>query len=148
MRSKNLLFYVLMVSFFTLLIVWMIRQGGALEIAQSHDVLGGPAKPSTTFVDELIQGLRHPIATLILQIVAILLVARFFGSFASRFGQPVVVGEILAGIVLGPSLLGMVAPGLSAFIFPAASLGNLQFLSQMGLIFLCSSSAWSSTCAC
>lgn len=135
MRTKNLLFYVLMVSFFTLLIVWMVRQGGALEVTHLNEVLGVPAKPTTSFLDEVIQGLRHPIATLILQIVTILLVARLFGSFASRFGQPVVVGEILAGIVLGPSLLGLVAPGLSAFIFPPASLGNLQFLSQMGLIF-------------
>jgi Kef-type K+ transport system membrane component KefB len=48
--------------------------------------------------------------------------------------QPVVMGEIIAGIALGPSLLGTALPDASNFLFPAASLGNLQMLSQVGLI--------------
>ena len=49
-------------------------------------------------------------------------------------GQPAVMGEIVAGIALGPSLFGAMAPNFSAFIFPVSSLGNLQMLSQIGLI--------------
>ena len=45
------------------------------------------------------------------------------------------IGEIIAGIVLGPSLIGMHFPEFSAVLFPKESLGNLQFLSQIGLIF-------------
>jgi Kef-type K+ transport system membrane component KefB len=52
-----------------------------------------------------------------------------------KIGQPSVIGEMIAGIVLGPSLVGMYFPEFSAALFPAASLGNLQFLSQIGLIF-------------
>ncbi|HKO77203.1 MAG TPA: cation:proton antiporter, partial [Flavobacterium sp.] len=51
-----------------------------------------------------------------------------------KIGQPSVIGEIIAGIVLGPSLLGLYFPEFSQTLFPVASLGNLQFLSQIGLI--------------
>jgi Kef-type K+ transport system membrane component KefB len=48
--------------------------------------------------------------------------------------QPAVIGEMIAGILLGPSCLGMLSPGAQAFVFPAASLGTLQLLSQIGVI--------------
>jgi Kef-type K+ transport system membrane component KefB len=51
-----------------------------------------------------------------------------------KIGQPTVIGEIIAGIVLGPSLVGMYFPEFSAALFPEESLGNLKFLSQIGLI--------------
>jgi len=49
-------------------------------------------------------------------------------------GQPAVIGEMIAGILLGPSCLGMLSPGAQAFVFPAASLDTLQLLSQIGII--------------
>src|SRR4029450_6082023 len=55
-------------------------------------------------------------------------------SLVGKIGQPVVIGEVIAGIVLGPSVLGHFWPGVSQFIFQAASLPNLNFLSQLGLI--------------
>jgi len=67
-------------------------------------------------------------------VVTIILVARIFGWICTKIGQPTVVGEMIAGIVLGPSLVGMYLPEFSAVLFPAQSLGNLQFLSQVGLI--------------
>src|SRR5262249_16063849 len=48
--------------------------------------------------------------------------------------QPTVIGEIVAGILLGPSFLGLYFPEYSGFLFPKQSLSNLQFLSQIGLI--------------
>jgi Kef-type K+ transport system membrane component KefB len=71
---------------------------------------------------------------LLAQIITIILVARLFGWICKKIGQPSVIGEIVAGIVLGPSLLGLYFPAFSAFLFPVQSLGNLQFLSQIGLI--------------
>src|SRR5690606_8253880 len=62
------------------------------------------------------------------------IIARIFGWFFNKIGQPSVIGEIIAGIVLGPSLFGMYFPEASAAIFPAESLGNLSLLSQIGLI--------------
>ena len=71
---------------------------------------------------------------LILQIAVILAVCRIAGSVFRRFGQPRVVGEMFAGVLLGPSLLGWMAPGLSAYLFPPASLGFLNALSQIGVV--------------
>jgi Kef-type K+ transport system membrane component KefB len=56
------------------------------------------------------------------------------GYLCRKVGQPAVVGEMAAGILLGPSLLGRYFPGISARLFPAASLDNLRFLSHIGLI--------------
>jgi Kef-type K+ transport system membrane component KefB len=73
--------------------------------------------------------------TLVLQVAVVLLVSRAIGMLFRRLGQPQVVGEMVAGILLGPSLVGWAAPGLSEFIFPASSLGYLNGLSQIGLVF-------------
>jgi Kef-type K+ transport system membrane component KefB len=59
-----------------------------------------------------------------------------FGLVFSKIGQPTVIGEIIAES-FGPSLVGMYFPEFSAALFPEASLGNLKFLSQIGLILLC-----------
>ncbi len=82
----------------------------------------------------MVENLQHPLAILLAQIVTIILVARLFGWFFRKIGQPSVIGEMIAGIVLGPSLVGMYFPEFSAALFPKESLGNLQFLSQIGLI--------------
>ncbi|MGA9836826.1 MAG: cation:proton antiporter [Gemmatimonadaceae bacterium] len=71
---------------------------------------------------------------LILQIAVILLAARVVGGLFRKIGQPQVVGEMVAGIVLGPSVLGWVAPRVFATVFPASSLGALNALSQLGLL--------------
>src|SRR5690606_6373697 len=86
------------------------------------------------FLDSLTHNLQHPLALLLAQIVTIILVARLFGWICTKIGQPTVVGEMIAGIVLGPSLIGTYFPELSATLFPVQSLSNLQFLSQIGLI--------------
>jgi Kef-type K+ transport system membrane component KefB len=64
------------------------------------------------------------------QIALIILVSRAVGSLIEGIGQPRVIGEVLAGILLGPSFLGWVAPGLSALLFPPTSFGVLNALSQ------------------
>jgi len=64
----------------------------------------------------------------------IILVARLFGWFFKKIGQPSVIGEIIAGIALGPSLLGLYFPDFFHALFPSNSLENLKFLSQIGLI--------------
>ena len=77
--------------------------------------------------------LLDPLSQRLLQLVTILVAARVVGAFFTRAGQPAVIGEMTAGILLGPSLLGWVAPGAFAYIFPESSLGSLQLLSQIGV---------------
>lgn len=72
--------------------------------------------------------------TLLLQVSIILTAARLVGYLFRRLHQPQVMGEMVAGILLGPSLFGWVFPNLSAFIFPPESLGFLSALSQLGLL--------------
>lgn len=86
------------------------------------------------FLDAMQTNLSHPLAILLIQIVTIILVARMFGWVFKKIGQPTVIGEIIAGIVLGPSLFGMYFPDFSATLFPPDSFGNLKILSQFGLI--------------
>jgi K+:H+ antiporter len=73
--------------------------------------------------------------TLVLQIAVVLALCRFVGNLFVKIYQPRVVGEMFAGIMLGPSVLGAIAPQVSNFLFPASSLGFLNALSQIGVIF-------------
>ena len=68
------------------------------------------------------------------QIAVVLAAARTLGWLFRRIHQPQVVGEMVAGILLGPTLLGALAPTLSAALFPPASLDHLATLSQVGLV--------------
>lgn len=70
----------------------------------------------------------------IAQLVVIVCVARLLGLVTRALGQPMVVGEIVAGIVLGPSLLGWLAPDLAGALFAPEALGALGLVSQLGLI--------------
>jgi len=74
------------------------------------------------------------IANLLIQIGAILLVSRLLSRALTRLGQPKVIAEILAGILLGPSALGLFWPEGMALLFPAASLDGLGIVSQLGLV--------------
>ena len=71
---------------------------------------------------------------LLAQVIVILIAARGLGWLLHRLHQPRVIGEMVAGIALGPTLLGWLAPSLSATLFPRASLGALHALSQLGLL--------------
>ena len=74
------------------------------------------------------------IVLLLVQIAVILASCRLLHGIAGRFGQPPVIGEIVAGLLLGPSFFGWIAPALNARLFPAASLQALNELSQIGLV--------------
>ena len=75
-----------------------------------------------------------PHSILLLQLVVILATARGLGLLLRYFGQPPVIGEMAAGIVLGPIVFGALAPGLHAQLFAKESLAALGSLSQLGLV--------------
>ena len=77
---------------------------------------------------------HNPLTLLILQMTMVVALSRLLGASLRRIGQPMVVAEITAGILLGPSLLGWVAPGVMDTVFPKSSMPILGMLSQVGLV--------------
>ena len=70
----------------------------------------------------------------LLALVVIILSARIVGALFQRFHQPQVIGEMIAGILLGPSFLGRIAPGTVAYLLPAQVVPYLSILAQIGII--------------
>lgn len=71
---------------------------------------------------------------ILLQLAIILIIVQIVGSLCRLVGQQWVIGEILAGLALGPSLLGAFLPGIQHFLFPASALRTLQTLGDIGLV--------------
>lgn len=133
-KFKNTIFYTATITVFSILIYCFVVMGKQLESGKEIVVNISDKGQWEQFMETLLHNLQHPLAILLAQIVTIVLVARLFGWVCTKIGQPSVIGEMLAGIALGPSLVGMYFPEFSATLFPPQSLGNLQFLSQIGLI--------------
>ncbi|MDR1882385.1 MAG: cation:proton antiporter [Prevotella sp.] len=134
-KYKKPVFYTSIISLFSALIYFIVRVGSQnLEARQNVYGLAAPTSAWNDFLHHLTEDLAAPLAILLLQIVVILLAVRIFGWICQKTGQPTVVGEIFAGVVLGPSLFGYYFPQVSEFLFTASSLENIRYLSQIGLI--------------
>ncbi|MHB8522356.1 MAG: cation:proton antiporter domain-containing protein [Limisphaerales bacterium] len=140
--NKKLSFYVLVLLVFGLGIYLVLQAGRKLQpplAAVSPDatevgaVSAPGVGPTPSLFANLRENLRDPLGRLFIQLILVVLVARLCGSLATRLGQPAVIGEMVAGILLGPSLLGWVWPEVFRFIFPGPSLGTLRLLSQIGI---------------
>ena len=109
--------------------VWLILAAG------SHL---GPVNPTTVLTppstNVLWENFRTPLSILLTQIIVILIMAGLFRRLFRGLGQPPVMGEMVAGIVLGPSVLGLIYPPALSFLFPASSLETLRQLSQIGVV--------------
>src|SRR5690242_5666493 len=79
---------------------WSIREGAVMHAA--------PVAPLPP----------HVLLVFLLQVGLLLLLALLLARVVARFGMPAVVGELCAGVILGPSFLQKVAPGLSGWLFP------------------------------
>lgn len=140
-KRNNLIFYV----FYTLVFLvsgagmWcVIRKGEALQMAE-HVATSLSAPRSLhegfrVFGEQIAEHVGSSFGLLMLQIIVILITCRIVGGLFNKLRQPTVIGEILAGILLGPSILGYFLPDASAFLFPPESLSSINMLSQFGLI--------------
>lgn len=72
--------------------------------------------------------------SVLLSLTVIMLTARIVGALFRRLNQPAVIGEVVGGILLGPSLLGRLAPGLQSLVLPVEATPVLGVLSQLGVI--------------
>jgi Kef-type K+ transport system membrane component KefB len=135
---KSFVFYVAMIVIFGSLMYLVAKKGENHQvneaITSNYETPTNLGEGFGIFSDLLIEHIQSPFAILLLQVIVILACCRIFSEIFRLFRQPTVIGEILAGIVLGPSILGHLFPGVSAFLFPEESLGNISLLSQFGLI--------------
>ncbi|EMM76710.1 cation:proton antiporter [Leptospira santarosai] len=153
--KKISLFYIFLIFLFILSLGFILKTGQNLEPVKVnfHSSQTSPEQNTKTknhlskntssrpdFLDLEAMGkifsghLKQPISRLLLQLIVIMFSARFFSKLATVLGQPSVIGEILAGILLGPSLLGLAFPEGFQLLFPKESLSTLQILSQLGLL--------------
>lgn len=136
--TKNIIFYFAMILIFGALMYFIVKEGESHEVSNlittSKNAPTNLSEGFDVFRSLVFHHVRSHIGILLLQIITILLTCRLFGWIFIRIGQPTVIGEIVAGIVLGPSVLGNLFPEASAFIFPPESLANISILSQFGLI--------------
>jgi len=136
--TKGWAFYTMMILIFGSLMYFVAREGENRQedemITSANNAPDNLTEGFNVFLDLLLSNIQSPIGILLLQIIVILLVCRVFGWLFAKMGQPTVIGEIVAGIVLGPSIFGNWFPEASTFLFPIESLGNITIISQFGLI--------------
>jgi Kef-type K+ transport system membrane component KefB len=120
---RTLVFYLSTLLIFGLGIVAIVRYGDRVSA-----VAGAQVPAGTTAAPP------NALSILLLQIIVIVVATRAVGYLCNRVRQPAVIGEVLAGIMLGPSLLGLAWPAAHAFLFPRQSLEVLRLLSQVGVI--------------
>lgn len=89
--------------------------------------------PVVTLQQNLKTNLDNPLSHLLIQLLVIAVACRLLGKCFVRIGLPAVAGEMLAGILLGPSLFGFLSPDWFHLVFPKESFGTLQLLSQLGI---------------
>ena len=120
---------------------WRIVVGYALMVAVTISLIvvvlswGGPLSPAAA--DAAPAAATHQLPALyhvLLALVLILLLGRWLGKLFIHFGQPRVIGEMVAGIMLGPSLLGHFWPQATAFILPPHAQPSLKIIAELGII--------------
>ena len=136
--TKSIAFYLVMILVFGSLMYFIAKEGESQQIesamTSAYDAPKNLSEGFSLFWELMMHHIQSPIGILLLQIITILITCRLFGWLFQKIGQPTVIGEIVAGIVLGPSVLGHLLPEASGFLFPVESLANITILSQFGLI--------------
>ena len=116
-------------------ILQVIHQGQHLQSAAvvSAQGVASVAASDHSILAALLENAQSPVSRLFLQLAVIVIATRAVGALFAWKGLSIVVGEMFAGILLGPSLLGHFAPNVSAYLFEPSSLGTLKLLSQTGV---------------
>jgi Kef-type K+ transport system membrane component KefB len=129
--QRRVLVYAIVIAASVAAIAGLLQLGESWFPASNVATIGGTAGATPlTSADAL----RRPLALLIIQLLVIVLATQMVGSLATVLRQPAVVGEIAAGLLLGPSLVGQLWPTAFTFLFPESSLDILRLLSQVGVL--------------
>lgn len=132
---RNLTFYISVIGILLIAMYCILTLGKSnLEIHRDIQEVVSDGSAWSNFVSAVSVEATSSTALLLLQIIVILLFVRLFGWICQKIGQPTVIGEIIAGIVLGPSVLGLFFPEVSTIIFPESSISSIKLLSEIGLV--------------
>ena len=143
--KRTALYYFVMVTALGLGIFFILRAGNQLPAptlplsTQSssqitpHLTGAGDYSFSASVESSLRDNANDPLSRLILQLFVVIAVSYLVGWIFTHFGQPAVVGEMMAGVLLGPSVFGLLAPAAFQFVFATSSLGALRLFSQIGV---------------
>lgn len=131
-NKKELIYYIATILIGVIVVILLtqfpdqraVEGGGSTSLGEAFQI----------FTDILSGHIGSTFGLLLLQVIVILIFARLVAWLFTKIGQPSVIGEILAGIILGPSVLGWLWPEGFQFLFPSESLHNISLLSQFGLI--------------
>src|SRR5437899_10766174 len=134
------LYYLVLLTIFGLGILAVLHFGrnfpspaaAAETVSAVGNANSAPAGEPSSGLSAMARNLKDPVSRLFLQLLIIIITARLVGRAFAFCGQPSVVGEMAAGILLGPSFFGLVWPSAFHFVFPDASAGTLRLLSQIG----------------
>ena len=129
--ARHYLPYFLLLLVFVIGVWLILAAGSSLQPTAATKAIPQPQAPSSSILWE---NFRTPLSILLTQIIVILTMAGLFRRLFQWIGQPPVMGEMVAGIVLGPSVLGLIYPPAVSFLFPATSLETLRQLSQIGVV--------------
>jgi Kef-type K+ transport system membrane component KefB len=131
--QRRALVYAIVITASVAVIAALLRLGETWYAAAP--LTGTPsAAGSASHGASIADSIHKPLAILILQLLVIIAATQAFGALASLLKQPAVIGEIAAGLLLGPSLLGHVWPAAQTFLFAPGSLDVLRLISQLGVI--------------
>jgi Kef-type K+ transport system membrane component KefB len=143
--KRAVLLYILILALVCAPILWVLHMGASLPAPAGGAASGasapmasgrGAAESASAFgvmAEGISKNLAEPLSHLFLQLLIIIAASRMMGTALAALGQPSVIGEMAAGILLGPSLFGLLAPRAFAFVFPMSSFGTLTLLSQIGV---------------
>lgn len=123
-RKTFLIYFLTLVGAISLF-WWLISEGRFLT--NSAAVTAGESIRANHPINNLLQTL--------LALAVVIVTARAVGAMFKLVGQPVVIGEVVGGILLGPSFLGLHLPEVSAYLFPVSALPFLGVIAQLGVIF-------------
>jgi Kef-type K+ transport system membrane component KefB len=143
--KRTAVFYFFAVSAVGLGIFFILRAGNqlpepALPLSPQyssqitpHLTVTGDYSFSASVESSLRDNANDPLTRLFLQLFIVIVVSYLVGWIFTHFGQPAVVGEMMAGVLLGPSIFGLLAPNAFQFVFATPSLGALRLFSQIGV---------------
>lgn len=129
---RHLIFYAVICAASLLLLWWILDRGSWLDAGSTSASAG------------VIKAPDHILLHLLVALAAVIALGRLLGSLFRYIGQPPVIGEVVAGLMLGPSLLGALWPAAGSWLLPSsvepflgaiAQLGIVLYMFQMGLEF-------------